>query len=152
MHAIAATTDRPPMKLSLPPDCEFHQDIRLFVHRPRGVLNEKVLDRLISALGELESALKEPFNRFSDTLEANSVDLNFRYILNVSLYRRLTYVGRPAVKAALLATDSNIIQYAELHKLMTTGSPVDFRIFRDRQEAAEWLGFPIERLQKQSSR
>src|SRR4051812_1335459 len=98
----------------LPPDCEFHEDIGLFIHRPRGVLDEKVLDRLVLTLGDLEASVKEPFNRFADTLEADAVELNFRYILHISLYRRLTYVRRPPVKSALLATNETIIQIANL--------------------------------------
>jgi hypothetical protein len=132
--------------MNLPSDCEFHEDIRLFVHRPRGILNESVVDKLVTALAELEAVQEEPFNRFADSLEADDVELNFRYILHVSLYRRLTYTGRTPIKSALLATDSTIIHYGKLHKLMTQGSPIDFRIFQDRQEAAKWLGVPTERL------
>src|SRR5205085_11981160 len=122
-------------------------DIRLFIHRPRGLLNDKVLERLVSILGDLEATSKEPFDRFTDTLEADAVDLNFRPILKVSLFRRLTYEVRPEVKSAMLATDSTIIQYAELHKLMTEGSRIEFQIFQDRRKAAEWLGVPLERLE-----
>lgn len=132
--------------MNLPPDCEFHDDIRLFIHRPRGLLNEAVVNRLISALSDLEAREKEPFNRFADSLEADAVALNFRYILHVSLHRRLTYMGRAPIKSALLATDSTIIHYGKLHKMMTQGSPIDFRIFQDRQEVANWLNVPIERL------
>ena len=132
--------------VALPPDCEFHEDIRLFVHRPKGVLNEAVVNRLISAIGDLEKATREPFNRFADTLDAEAVDLNFRYILHVSLYRRLTYAGRPRVKTALLATDETLIHYAKLHAVITQGSSIEVRIFQDRAQAAEWLGVPLERL------
>jgi len=137
--------------MKLPPDCEFHEEIRLFLHRPQGLLNESVVNKLIAALGQLEATHKEPFNRFVDSLEADAVDLNFRYILHVSLYRRLTYMGRPPIKSALLATDSTIIHYGKLHKLMTQGSPIDFRIFQDRQEAAKWLGVSLERLTAKGS-
>jgi len=132
--------------MKLPPDVEFHEDIPLFVHRPHGMLNEAVVNRVISVLGDLEAKQKEPFDRFADTLGADAVDLNFRYILHVSLYRRLTYMGRPPIKSAMLATDSTIIHYGKLHRLMTQGSPIHFRLFQDRQEAAKWLNLPIERL------
>ena len=132
--------------MKLPADVEFHEDIRLFVHRPRGLLNEAVVNRLIAALANLEATQKEPFNRFADTLEADKVDLNFRYIIHVSLYRRQTYMGRPPIKSALLATDSTIIHYGKLHRLMTQGSPINFRIFEKREDVAGWLGMPIGRL------
>jgi len=33
-----------------------------------------------------------------------------------------------------------------LHALLTQGSPIDVRVFKDRKEAADWLGVPLERL------
>jgi hypothetical protein len=90
--------------------------------------------------------MKEPFDRFSDTLEAEAAELNFRYILHVSLYRRLTYAGKPRVKSAILATDSTMVHYAKLHALMTQGSPINVRIFNNRDDVAEWLEVPIDRL------
>src|SRR5262249_4535017 len=132
--------------MNLPPDVEFHEDIRLFIHRPRGMLDEAVVNRLISALADLEAKQTEPFNRFADTLEAHAVDLNFRYIIRVSLYRRMSYMGRPTIKSALLATDSTIIHYGKLHRLLTQGSPINFRLFQERAEAAEWLSVPVKRL------
>jgi hypothetical protein len=132
--------------MKLPPDLEFHEDIRLLVWRPRGLLDEASVNKVISALGDLEGARKDPFDRFADTLGADDVDLNFRYVIHVSLYRRLTYAGRPPVKSAILATESTIIHYAKLHALMTQGSPINVRIFNNRDGVAEWLEVPIERL------
>jgi hypothetical protein len=74
------------MKLPLPPDVEFHEDICLIVWRPRGLLNRAAVNKLISVIGELEFALKKPFNRFLDTVAADAVDLDSDYIRRVSLY------------------------------------------------------------------
>jgi hypothetical protein len=132
--------------MKLPPDVQFHEDIHLLVYRPRGSLNEAAVNKIIKVIGELEAKLKEPFNRFFDTLGHDDVELNFRYVIHVSLYRRLTYVKWPPIKSAILATDSTIIHYAKLHALLTQGSAINVRIFQDRQAAAQWLGVPIERL------
>ena len=51
--------------MKLPPDVEFYEDIRLIVWRPHGLVNKAAVNKIISVLGELETALKEPFNRFS---------------------------------------------------------------------------------------
>ena len=134
---------------SLPDDIEFHEDIRLFIHRPRALLNEVILDRTIAALGRLEEEQKEPFNRFLDTLGADAVELNFRYMFHVSLYRRLSYANRPPIRTALLVTHSALTHYGRLHEILTQGSPIKVRIFEDRLEAANWLGVPIERLEGQ---
>jgi hypothetical protein len=132
--------------MKLPPDVEFYEDIRLIVWRPRGLVDKSAVSKVISVLGELETALKEPFNRFSDTLRADAVDLNFEYIIHVSLYRRSFYGKRPPIKSAILATDETLIHYAKVHALLTQGSPINVRVFQDRKEAAKWLGVPIATL------
>jgi hypothetical protein len=50
------------MKLPLLPDVEFHKDICLLIHRPRGLLNRVAINKIISLIGELEFTLKKPFN------------------------------------------------------------------------------------------
>lgn len=129
--------------MKFPPDVEFYEDIRLIVWRPRGVVDKSAVNKVISVLGELESTSKEPFNRFSDTVQADAVDLNFEYIIHVSLYRRSFYGKRPPIKSAILATDATLIHYAKVHALLTQGSPINARVFQDRKEAAQWLGVPI---------
>jgi hypothetical protein len=130
-------------KIKLPPDVEFYETIRLIVWRPRGLINKATVNRIITALGELETTLKEPFNRFSDTVGADAVDLNFEYIISVSLYRRRFYDKRPPIKSAILATDATLIHYGKVHALLTQGSPINVRVFQDRKESAQWLGVPI---------
>ena len=132
--------------MKLAPDVEFDDDIRLLIYRPRGVIDEAAVQKVVDVLEDLEARLQAPFNRFSDTLAADEVELNFKYVIQVSLCRRLAYAGHPPVKSAILARDSTMIHYARLHALLTQGSPINVRIFRDRKEAAQWLGVPIERL------
>jgi hypothetical protein len=133
--------------MKLPPELEFHEDIHLLTYRPRGVIDEPAVKKVVSVLEDLEAKLEKPFNRFSDTLAANEVELNFKYVIQFSLCRRLSYAGHPPVKSAILATDATMIHYARLHALLTQGSPINVRAFKDRREAADWLGVPIERLE-----
>ena len=132
--------------MKLPPDVQFHKNARLLVYRPRGLLNESAINKVLSALEDLEAELQEPFNRFSDTVAADEIELNFKYVIQFSLHRRLSYAGRSPVKSAILATDSTMIHYAKLHAVLTQGSPINVRIFKDRKEAAKWLGVPVELL------
>jgi hypothetical protein len=134
------------MKLPLPPDVEFHEDICLLIHRPRGVLDRTAVNKIISLIGELEFTSKKPFNRFLDTVAAEAVDLNLEYIRRVSLYRRHFYGKRPPIKTAILATDFTVAEYGRLHASLTQGSPINVRVFQDRRKAAEWLGVPVEIL------
>jgi hypothetical protein len=132
--------------MKLPPDIQFHEDVRLLVYRPRGLIDEAAINKVISAIEELEAATQEPFNRFSDTSETHEVELNFRYVIHVSLHRRLSQKGRPPVKSAILATDSTLVHYARLLALLTQGSSIKVRVFQDRSEVAQWLNVPSERL------
>jgi len=132
--------------MKLPPEIEFQEDIRLLIYRPQGLLNEAALNKALSALEDLEAKLQKPFNRFSDTLAADEVELNFKYVIQFSLHRRLAYAGHPPVKSAILATDSTMIHYGKMHAVLTQGSPIKVRVFPDRTEAAQWLGVPLERL------
>jgi hypothetical protein len=132
--------------MKLPAEIEFHPDIRLLVYRPSGLIDEAAINKIISVIEDLEAETQEPFNRFSDTSDTHEVELNFRYVIRVSLYRRLTHKGRAPVKSAILATDSTLIHYARLVMLLTEGSSIRVRVFQDRNEAAQWLGVPIELL------
>lgn len=134
------------MVMNLAPDVEFHEDIRLLIYRPRGVLNEQSVNKIVSIVGDLEAKLQEPFDRFFDTLGHDEVELNFRYIIQISLFRVLSYGDRPPVKSAILATDSTIAHYCQLHAIITDDSPISVRIFQKRDDAAKWLGVPIERI------
>ena len=132
--------------MKLPPDVEFHEDIRLLVYRPRGSIDEAAINKITSVIEDLEAATQEPFNRFSDTSEAHEVELNFRYVIHVSLHRRLAHAGRAPVKSAILAIEPTIVHYARLLVLLTEGSSIKVRVFHERKEAADWLNIPVERL------
>ena len=137
--------------MTLPPDIEFLEDIRLFVYKPQGLLDEASVSRAVNILTDLEAMPKEPFNRFSDTLAADEIELNFEYVIKFSLHRRLSYAGHPPVKSAILATDSTMIHYGKLHALLTQGSPIKVRIFQELDAAAAWLKVPIDLLLAQGA-
>ncbi len=133
--------------MKLPPHVLFHHDLRLMVWRPRGIINENAVNKIITFIGREEASSNKPFNRFTDTSAADAVDLNFRYIFHVSLFRRLSYLGRPPVKSAILATALTTAHYARVHALLTEGSPLKVCVFEDRDAAAKWLGVSLESLE-----
>jgi hypothetical protein len=110
------------------------------------LIDEAAVNEVISVIEALEAATHEPFNRFSDTSETHEVELNFRYVIHVSLHRRLSHAGRAPVKSAILATDSTLVHYARLLVLLTQGSSIAVRVFQDCKEAAQWLVVPVELL------
>ena len=136
--------------MKLPPDVEFYEDLRLLVYRPHGLIGEAAVNKIIAVIEEIEAATQEPFNRFSDASDALEVELNFRYVIEVSLHRRQAHAGRAPVKSAILATDSTVVHYARLLVMLTEGSSIKVRVFADRKEAAQWLGVPVELLEPKS--
>jgi hypothetical protein len=132
--------------MKLPSEIQFHQDIHLLIYRPLGVIDEVAINEIVSVIEGLEAATQEPFNRFTDASEVHEVELNFRYVIQVSLHRRVAHAGHAAVKSAILATDSTVVHYARLLALLTQGSSIHVQLFSDREEAAQWLGVPLERL------
>src|SRR4029079_16737194 len=132
--------------MTLSPDVKFHEDIRLLIYRPRGLLNEQSVNKILGIVEDLEAKEQQPFNRFFDTLGHDEVELNFRYIIQISLHRVLSYLDRPPVKSGILATASRFGHYCQLHAIITEDSPINVRIFEKREDAAKWLGVPIERI------
>jgi hypothetical protein len=132
--------------MKLPPDVQFHEGVRLLVWRPRGVLNEVALKHIRELIGDLEATSNEPFNRFTDGQALDAIDLNFRHVFDFALFRRLSYVGRPPVKSAILVSSLTLAHYSKLHEMLTRGSSIKVRIFEEREAAAKWLGVPVELL------
>jgi hypothetical protein len=125
--------------LTAPPGVECLDDARLLIWRPRGVLNEAVLNKLLAYLVIQEGRFGRNFNRFTDMSLLDAVDLTFKYVFHFALYRRLSRIGREGIKSAILARTPEVARYAKLHRLMTDHSPLEVKLFREYGPAATWL-------------
>ena len=132
-----------------PADVECIQDARLFVWRPHGVFDEGLVNKILAFVADQEGKFGRPFNRFTDTSALDAVDLSFKYIFHVALYRRLSRVGRETVKSAFLVTDPEIAHYIKLHAILTDHSPLQVAMFEEHAAAAKWLSVPVELLTPQ---
>ena len=135
-----------PSLKSLPPNVQFNDDIDLLVWRPVGVVNEATVDKILQFLRQHEDAAPRPFDRFTDTSAEEAMDLTFKYIFHVALYRRLSYAGRPAVKSAFYVIDPQVARLIRIHAMLAAHSPLQVAMFEERDAAAEWLEVPVERL------
>ena len=81
---------------------------------------------------------------FTD-LEASSGN-PFRYVFHVSLFRRLSYAGRPPVKSAILVTSLTLAHHSKMHAMLIQGSSIKVRTFEEREPAAQWLGVSVKLL------
>jgi hypothetical protein len=133
------------MKLLSPhlPGVEYLEGIHLFVWRPRGVLSEEQVNKIVLFVGKQERKFGPPFNRFTDLSLLDAVDLTFNYVFHIALYRRLARLGQEPVKSAFLVTNPAVARYVKLHALMTDRSPIKVKIFKDSLAAAAWLGVDV---------
>jgi hypothetical protein len=130
--------------MELPEYVTWWPEFQLFVWKPQGVLDEKAVNRIISFIGSQEAALQTPFNRFTDLSVLDAVELNFKFVFHVSLYRRLSYMGRPPVKSAFFVTNPEAAHFVKLHLTLTDHSPLHVAVFEKPEAAAKWLDVPIE--------
>ena len=132
--------------MNFPPGVEFHEDIRLLVYRPCGLIDEAAINNIIAVVERLEIEKWSHFNRYYDMCGATEVKLNLKYVTDASIHRRLSHRGRKPVKSAILAKDWDLVHYGQLFELLTQGSSIKVRVFQDQNDAAKWLGVPVERL------
>ena len=117
------------------------------VWRPRGILDEKMVNQMTTFIGSAEATSKSPFDRFTDTTLLDAVDLSFDYIFHVALSRRMTCAGHPKVKSAFLVKWGKSDHQAKLYALLTERSSLDVRLFGELGAAAKWLNVPVALLQ-----
>ena len=104
----------------------------LLAWRPRGILDQRKVDKIVAFVTEQENRFGKSFNRFIDISRLDSVDLSFNYVFHVALYRRLSRRGRTIIKSAFLVPNVEVSRYIRLHALLTDYSPLKVRIFKER--------------------
>ncbi len=134
-------------KLKLLPWVVFHHDLNLMVARPIGIVNEAHVNKTLAMVEEAEKQSEKPFNRYIDLSKVDAIDLSFKYIFRISLYRRLVYAKYPPVKSAMYVTSPAAARVAKLHVMLTDHSPLKVRMFKERAAAAKWLGVSLETLE-----
>ena len=144
-HKIILRMDNAPSP-EIAPDVQFHEDLRLVVWKPRGILDQSVVNEIVAFIDAAEAKASKPFNRFADLSALDAVDLNFKFVFDIALHRRLSYAQHSPVKSAFYVTSPATAHYAKLHAMLTDYSPLDVALFTERAAAAKWLGVPVEAL------
>jgi len=135
--------------LKLPAHVIYRKELSLMLWRPRGILDESVVNEIVVFVETAEARAGKPFNRFIDLSALDAVDLNFKFVFHIALHRRLSYKPNPPVKSAFYVTSPATTHYAKLHAMLTDYSPLDVTLFTDRAAAAKWLGVPVEALMQE---
>ena len=140
------------MKTKLPPNVLFHRDIPLLVYKAGGIFNQKQVKTIIDFLDKEEARAHKPFNRFTDMSKVVAIDLDYSYVFQIALHRRLTYAARPVIKSAFYVTTEGAAEIVRIHAFVTDRSPIRVKMFTHIAEAAEWLDVSQETLEMYISR
>ena len=132
--------------MNAPPDIYFRPEIGLLLWAPQGILDEKAVNRILAFIRDEEAQTDAHELRFIDTTALTAVELNFRYVFHVALYRRLSRQGRRSLKSAFLIRDEVFAHYFKLHALLTDHSPLHVSLFEDKEAAAQWLNVSLDSL------
>jgi len=132
--------------MKLPAHVLFRKELSLILWKPRGILDQALVNQVVAFIDTAESRATKPFDRFMDMSALDMVDLNFKFVFEIALHRRLTAAPKPAVKSAFYVTSPATTHYIKLHAMLTDYSPLDVSLFTDRATAAKWLGVSEEAL------
>jgi hypothetical protein len=135
------------MNPTLPPGILFHRERRLLVYRPRGTLNEHLVNAVIAYLEKEEDEAESPFNRFTDLSKVDVLDLDVNAMIRISLYRRLAYANYPQIKSAFYVTTKEAAELVKVHVLLTNHSSINAKLFYNLDDSARWLGVARELLE-----
>jgi hypothetical protein len=132
--------------VKIPSHVLFRKELSLILWKPHGILNEAIVNEIVAFIETAERRTSKPFNRFTDLSVLDMVDLNFKFVFHVALFRRISAMPKPTVKSAFYVTSKATAHYAKLHAMLTDYSPLEVCLYSDRVEAAKWLGVPVDAL------
>jgi hypothetical protein len=132
--------------MKLPAHVLFRKELSLILWKPHGTLDQALVNEVVAFVETAEKRAHKPFNRFTDMSALDMVDLNFKFVFEIALHRRLSAAPKPAVKSAFYVTSPATTHYTKLHAMLTDFSPLDVSLFTDRAEVAKWLDVPEEAL------
>jgi hypothetical protein len=124
----------------------FHPQLSLQTWYPEGVLDGATVLLIVNYVGHLERTNDEPFHRYSDLSKVTAVQLDFVELTQLASARRDAAAGRPPVKSAFLGVNLAAYGIARMFATLMESSSIDVRVFRKIEDAAQWLGVPVEVL------
>ncbi len=132
----------PPISRHLvgPPGLRHYDDYSLVTWQPKGALDDLMLDQIAEWITDIERVFLS-FNRYIDLSQITSVAIRTRHVFEFAQKRAGQFAGRP-VRSSLFCEDWVGFSIARLYESLMEGTPIQARAFRDRGQAAEWLGVP----------
>src|SRR5260370_17495333 len=83
--------EQPALAMKPPAEVEFLEEARLLIWRPRDILDEAAVNKILVDLVRREAMAPNPFNRFCDLSAVESFTLPFPYFFPSSLHPPLPH-------------------------------------------------------------
>jgi len=125
----------------------FLPEHKLVAWYPEGVLNGELAAKIVDFVTFQEKILDEPFDRFASWEGISEVRFKLTELNDLAARRRSTYGAGPRVKSAFHATSLATFGLARLFSILMEHSPIEVRVFRELEAAAQWLGVSVNSLQ-----
>ncbi len=117
----------------------------LVVWQPEGVMDDSLLDEIGEWLCAIEG-ISAPFNRFVDLSRLTELAVRTSHVFKFARKRAKQVAGTERVKSAVFSEDWVGFGLALLYENLMKETAIDAQAFRDRAQAAVWLGVPAEIL------
>jgi len=129
------------------PHASYHPKWRLITWFPTGVLDNDQADRVVDFLESQEQFEGEQFHRYTDMTGHPRIQIGLDHVVRLARRRRHGYTG-PPVKSAFYAVRLISLSVAHMYQELMEGSNLQVCTFRDRAAAADWLGVPVNILER----
>lgn len=113
---------------------------------PIGSLDVTLATVMVHYIGFEERIKGQCFNRFADMSGLTSIDLEASEIAGLAAERKSSYSGLPPGMAAFFAPSDRAFEVSETFASFMRSSELEVRVFREIEDASEWLGIPVDVL------
>ena len=121
---------------------DFSAEHRLAICRPVGLVGTELVGQILHFLLAVEECNQEPFNRLLDLTLATDIQLSGIVLYTYARARREATAHLLTFRTAIVASDPDTEDVAQIYAKLMEGSKIQVRIFSDTSSAANWLGVP----------
>ena len=127
------------------PGTRYFEDCALVTWHPRGTLDDELADQIVEFVESEEEIIGKGFHRFTDLSGLDRMNLSLDHVFDIARRRKQGYQGGP-VKSAFFAVRLISVTIARMYRELMAETNIAVEVFRDRAEAAAWLGVPPDHL------
>lgn len=126
------------------PGARFHPELCLVTWHPRGLFDDALADEIARLVESAAFVEAKPVCSYTDFGGLTELRLKLGHLFQIAERRHEASVP---VKSAFVAQSVIGFGIARMYESLMKTARIDVRAFRERADAAEWLGVPVEMLE-----